>query len=421
MKTIAERIFENHLSDRGNAKAGDIVFAKVDRVMTMDHIASVSREIEALDMPLVDPDRFIVCPDHNVPANTIQAADSAAVGRAFCQKYKIKHYFEIGRGGICHLVVPEKGLLRPGELTVGTDSHTCTYGAFCVFSTGVGMQDAAVAMTTGELWFRVPESIKITFSGAKQPGVQGKDIMLGLLARLGVGGAIYKALEFTGPGLASLEISDRISISNMAVEMGAKTALFETDRILAEYFENIHGVSLSESQTFFTTEDEAYEKVVDFDLDTLGPLVAVPDLPENVRTVNELRGVRIDQAFVGSCSNGTFEDMRMAAEVLKDKKIADRVRMIVLPGTQEVYLRMLKEDITQIFVEAGAVVGPPTCGPCSGTHMGLLADGEVCVATINRNFVARMGSAGSRVYLANPAVVAASAIRGEICAPGEPG
>jgi 3-isopropylmalate/(R)-2-methylmalate dehydratase large subunit len=419
MKTISERIFENHIAGGGKVCAGDIIFAKIDRVMTMDHIASVSQEIDALDMPILNPDRFIVCPDHNVPANSIPAANNAAIGRAFCKKYGIKNYFEIGRGGICHLVVPEQGLLRPGELAVGTDSHSCTYGAFCVLSTGVGMQDAAAALVTGELWFRVPESIKIVITGTKQPYVQGKDIMLGLLARLGVGGAIYRALEFTGPGLESMSITDRISVSNMAVEMGAKTALFETDEVLRAYFEKNHQVQLSESQMFFVAEDEAYENVITFDIDMLGPLVAVPDLPENAKPVEAVRGIHIDQAFLGSCSNGSFEDMVMAADVLRGKKIAGGVRMIVLPGTQQVYLRMLREGIAQVFIEAGAIIGPPTCGPCSGTHFGLLADGEVCVATINRNYTARMGSVSSKVYLANPAVVAASAVKGEICAPGE--
>ena len=398
-------------------KAGDIVFARVDRVMTMDHIASVAKEIESLGMDLIEPDRLIVSPDHNVPAHNIPSANSAAIGRAFCKKHGIRHYFEVGRGGICHLLVPEKGLIRPGELVIGTDSHTCTYGAFCVFSTGVGMQEAAVTMTTGELWFRVPESFKIVLTGAKRPYVQGKDVMLKLLSLLQVDGAIYKALEFTGPGLAALTIPDRISISNMAVEMGAKTALFETDTILRQYFEKTHGVALGEDQIFFAAPDEAYEKVIHFDLDTLSPMVAVPPLPSNGRPASEVKGVRIDQAFLGSCSNGSFEDMQIAADVLRGKKVYGDVRMIVLPGTQQIYLRMLKEGLAQVFLEAGAVVGPATCGPCSGTHMGLLADNEVCVATINRNFVARMGSPTSKVYLANPAVVAASAIKGEICLP----
>lgn len=272
-------------------------------------------------------------------------------------------------------------------------------------------------MTTGELWFRVPESFKIVLTGMKKPNVQGKDVMLALLALLGVDGAIYKSLEFTGPGLASMSITDRISISNMVVEMGAKSALFETDEILQEYFIETHGVTLKEDQMYFVAPDDSYEKIVRFDLGELSPMVAVPPLPSNAKPASEIKGVRIDQAFVGSCSNGCFEDMQMAADVLRGKKVHKDVRMIVLPGTQQVYLRMIREGLAAVFVEAGAIVGPPTCGPCSGTHMGLLADGEVCVASINRNFVARMGSPTSQVYLANPAVVAASAITGEICLP----
>ena len=416
MKTITQQIFSTHTAD-GTAETDSIVFAHVDRVMTMDHISSMADEFDALGRALIDPDRFIVVPDHHVPANTAAAATNAAKGRKFCKENHIKHYYEIGRGGICHLLVPEKGLIRPGEIAIGTDSHTCTYGAFGAFATGVGMQDVAVAMTTGDLWFRIPRAYKVVLTGKKKPHVYGKDVILQLIRTLGVDGALYKALEFTGPGLKELTMAERISICNMAVEMGAKNAIFETDDVLQDYFVKTHGIALSKEQLFFTADDAAYERVISLDLSELVPLVALPPLPSNAVPVADAGAVRIDQAFIGSCSNGSFEDMQIAAAVLCGKKIHSDVRLIVLPGTQQIFSRMAQAGLVNMLIDAGAIVGPPTCGPCSGTHMGMLGEGEVCIATTNRNFVARMGSATSKVYLANPAVVAASALAGQISAP----
>lgn len=417
MSTICHQIILNHCAQTVDAMPGDIVFADVDRVITMDTVSNVKRAVERLGMGVNFPDKMVIVFDHHVPPCNTVVAQSEREARLYFEH--IKHFYDIGRGGICHLVVPEKGLCFPGDLIVGTDSHACTYGAFGCMSTGIGYDDAAVALAAGKLWLKIPTAYKIILNGHKNNYVCGKDIALKIVSLVGVGGAIYKSLEFTGNALKGLKISDRISICNMAVEMGAKTAIFETDEVTEAYYRETHKREIGKERMFMAGRDEEYEKTIQLDISAIPPLVAVPDLPSNVREVGMIEAVRVDQVVVGSCSNGTIDDMRMAANVIKGHEVQKKVRMIVLPGTQQVLRQMIQEGLADIFLEAGAILGPPTCGPCSGNHFGLLADGEVCVATTNRNFTARMGSPSSKVYLTNPAVAAASAVKGEICHPEE--
>lgn len=417
MSTICHQIICNHCSEENEVRTGNIVFADIDRIVNMDTVSNVKKSVERLGKGVNFPDKMVIVFDHHVPPCNTIVAQAEREARLFFKD--IKNFYDIGRGGICHLVVPEEGLCLPGDLIVGTDSHSCTYGAFGCMATGIGYDDAAVALAIGKLWLRIPEAYKIIVSGYKNEYVCGKDIALELVRQVGVGGAIYKSLEFTGSGLKNLDISDRISICNMAVEMGAKTAIFETDDVIKKYFQDVHKILIGKNRVFHVGQDNDYERIIHLDISAISPLVAVPDLPSNVKKVKEIESVKIDQAVIGSCSNGTIDDMRMAANVIRGHKIQRNVRMIVLPGTQQILRQMIKEGIADTFIEAGAILGPPTCGPCSGNHFGLLADGEVCIATTNRNFTARMGSPKSEVYLANPAVVAASAIKGAICHPEE--
>jgi 3-isopropylmalate/(R)-2-methylmalate dehydratase large subunit len=414
--TMTERIFQRHCPQQP-VRSGDIVFAEVDLVTATDAVLDIAVELERLGMGVKYPDRLAIVPDHHVPSENVKEANGAKAAREFARRFK--NFIDVGRGGIGHLAIPEAGLCHPGDIIIGLDSHTCTYGAFSAFGTGMGGADAAIALATGKIWFRVPEAYKIVLSGQKGRYVQGKDIMLSLIAHIGVDGAIYKALEFCGPALPGLGISDRVTICNMAVETGAKAGFFEADEVTTAYFKDTHGYHIPEENLRAVGIDSAYGKVIAVDVSTLEPLVALPSLPSNVTPASQVRDARIDQAFIGSCNNGNIEDMRMAAEVLRGRRIAPGVRMIVLPGTQRVMKDMIREGLVGIFIDAGALVGPPTCGPCSGTHMGILAAGEACVSTTNRNFVGRMGSPESSVYLANPAVAAASAVKGEICDPRE--
>lgn len=331
--TICQRILQKHCSGKP-LKVGDIIFADVDLIMATDGFAGIIRQINKLGLEPKYLDRFVAVVDHHVPANTAQAANTAYAGRQFALASGMKYYFDVGRGGIGHHVIPEAGLCKPGQLIIGADSHSCTYGAFGAFATGIGGADAAVAIATGKLWFKVPEAYKIVFTGKKGPYIQGKDLILLLISMLGVDGAVYKALEFTGDAIEDLNISDRITISNMVVEMGAKAGIFETDEVTRDYFLNTHNYIIPEQDFYKAGEDEAYEKVINIDISSLEPLVALPDLPSNAASAKECKGIKVNQAFIGSCTNGRIEDMRMAADIIRGRKVHRNVRLIVLPGTQ---------------------------------------------------------------------------------------
>ena len=361
-----------------------------------------------------DNEKIALVMDHFAPNKDIKAAEQCKQCRDFANKYDIKHYYDVGDMGVEHALLPEKGLIAPGELIIGADSHTCTYGAFGAFSTGVGSTDMAAAMATGEVWFKVPSAIKFNLKGKLKNNVSGKDVILHIIGSIGVDGALYKSMEFSGEGLNSLTMDDRACISNMAIECGAKNGIFPVDDITLEY---VKGRSEREYKVFEADADAEYERTITIDLSTLKSTVAFPHLPENTKTFDEIDRIDIDQVVIGSCTNGRMEDMRVAAEILKGKKVADGVRVIVIPATQTIYLNCVKEGLVEAFIEAGAIVSTPTCGPCLGGHMGILASGERAVSTSNRNFVGRMGHTKSEIYLASPAVAAASAIKGYIADP----
>lgn len=413
--TITEKIFNNHC-DGKTVKPGSILFAHIDLAMGTDATMPIAiKEFLKTGRKVFDPSKIVLVQDHFVPAKDIASSNYSREMRLFAREHGIENYFELGRGGICHHIVPDSGLCYPGDLIVGADSHTCTYGAFGSFATGVGSTDLAAAMATGKLWFKVPGSIKVVLTGKKNRYVQGKDIILKLISMLGVDGATYKALEFTGAGLKGLDMADRITMCNMAIEAGAKTGIFGVDEITADYFKKFEGGR--EVFRLKADEDAEYEQEIELCISDIEPLVAEPYLPSKVRPASALKGIEIDQAFIGSCTNGRIEDMRQAAMILANSRVHPRVRLIVIPGTQEILKTMAREGLVETFVASGATISSPTCGPCLGGHMGVLADNEVCIATSNRNFVGRMGSTSSRVFLANAAVVAASAVKGEICHP----
>ncbi|MGN0997836.1 MAG: 3-isopropylmalate dehydratase large subunit, partial [Candidatus Ventricola sp.] len=363
-----------------------------------------------------DPEKIVLTPDHFVPNKDIKSATMAKQLREFARAHSITHYYEVGRVGIEHALLPEQGLVAPGEVIIGADSHTCTYGAVGAFSTGVGSTDMAVGMATGECWFKVPEAVKVVLTGKLKPWVSGKDVILHLIGEIGVDGALYQSLEFTGDGVRELNMDSRLTIANMAIEAGAKNGIFPVDDVCRAY--------LSERVTrewtaFEPDEDAEYAKTVTIDLSTLDMTVSLPHLPENARPARECGDLAIDQVVIGSCTNGRISDMRVAAQILKGRKVAERVRCIVIPGTQQVVKTCLAEGLVDIFIDAGAIFTMPTCGPCLGGFCGVLADGERAVSTTNRNFVGRMGHTGSEIILASPAVAAASAIMGRVATPEE--
>lgn len=417
-KPMTEQVFMAH-SGEARLTPGQIIFAKVDCILATDGFAGILRSVEEIGGTPVAIDRFVAVADHHVPANTAQAADTARAGRLLAEKFQMKHFYDVGRGGVCHHILPEIGMVHPGDLIIGGDSHTVTHGAFGAFATGLGGADAAVAVATGELWFMVPGSFKVILHGKKQPYVQGKDIILTLIGMLGVDGAVYKAIDFTGPALGELTIADRVTMSNMVVEMGAKAGIFEVDVVTEAYFADTHGYDIPAERRLRAGDDDQYERVISLDISSIEPVVAAPDLPSNTLAVRAARVVAIDQAVLGSCTNGRLEDMRIAAAILRGQRIDPRVRLIVVPGTQRMYRQMIDEGLVATFLEAGAIVGPPGCGPCCGVHMGMLGDGETCLSCTNRNFAGRMGSPKASVYLGNPAIVAASAIAGVITHPEE--
>lgn len=415
--TITEKILAAH-AGKERVAPGELINARVDLVLSNDITAPVAikefNKIGAADV--YDRERIALVPDHFTPNKDIKSAEQAKAIREFAREHEIVNYFEIGAMGIEHCLLPEQGLVGPGDLVIGADSHTCTYGALGAFSTGMGSTDIAAAMALGETWLKVPESIKFVFEGELKPWVGGKDLILRVIGDIGVDGALYRAMEFTGPTIENLSMDGRFSMCNMAIEAGAKNGIVPPDEITRAYVE---GRCKRPYRFYQSDPDAAYAKVYKYDASKIEPQVAFPHLPENSRAVSEAGNIEIDQSVIGSCTNGRIEDLRIAAKVLKGKKVHKNVRLIVLPGTQEIYLQALGEGIIEALVRAGAAVSTPTCGPCLGGHMGILAKGERCISTTNRNFVGRMGHPESEVYLSNPAVAAASAILGRIAGPWE--
>ncbi|MBQ6713265.1 MAG: 3-isopropylmalate dehydratase large subunit, partial [Selenomonadales bacterium] len=391
--------------------------SKVDLVLGNDITAPPAiKEFEKIGRPVFDREKIALVPDHFAPNKDIKSAGMAKTMREFAKKHQIKHYFEVGRMGIEHVILPEKGLVAPGEVIIGADSHTCTYGAVGAFATGVGSTDMGAAMATGDTWFKVPSTIKVELTGSLPKWVCGKDVILTLIGMIGVDGARYQALEFAGEGVKSLTMTDRLTISNMAIEAGAKNGIFPVDEITMEY---ITGRVTKPYEIVEADADAEYASVVTIDLSALKPVVALPHLPENVKNVEDVGKIKIDQVVIGSCTNGRIEDLEQAAEILKGKKVHDDVRAIIIPGSQHVYMEAMKRGYIETFIEANAIVSTPTCGPCLGGYMGILAAGERAVSTTNRNFRGRMGHVDSEVYLAGPSVAAASAVAGRIAEPKE--
>jgi len=398
-------------------RAGELLMCKLDLVLGNDITAPVAiNEFHRMGaVKVFDPAKIALIPDHFVPNKDIKAATLAKQMREFARAQHIVHYYEVGRVGIEHALLPEQGIVAPGEVIIGADSHTCTYGAVGAFSTGVGSTDMAVGMATGECWFKVPEAVKVVLTGKMKPWVSGKDVILHLIGEIGVDGALYQSLEFTGDGVKEIPMDGRLTIANMAIEAGAKNGIFPVDDVCREY---LKGRVTREWTTFEADPDAEYSRTVTINLDELDMTVSLPHLPENTRPARECRQT-IDQVVIGSCTNGRISDMRVAAQILKGHKVSDHVRCIVIPGTQQVVKDCLKEGLVDIFIDAGAIFTMPTCGPCLGGFCGVLADGERAVSTTNRNFVGRMGHTGSEIILASPAVAAASAIMGRVATPEE--
>lgn len=413
--TMTQKILADH-AGLDKVTAGQLIEARLDMVLGNDVTSPVAiNEMNRFGKTSVfDKSRIALVMDHFTPNKDIQSAENCKQVREFAKKNDILHYYDVGNMGIEHALLPEQGIVTCGDCVIGADSHTCTYGALGAFSTGVGSTDMAAGMVTGKAWFKVPSAIKVVITGKKAPYISGKDIVLHLIGRIGVDGALYKSLEFTGDGIKELSMDDRLCIANMAIECGAKNGIFPVDDVTLAY---VNGRSEREYKIYKADDDAEYDSVVEIDISTLKPTVACPHLPENTKAVDELGKIEIDQVVIGSCTNGRMEDMRTAAEILKGKKVAKGVRCIVIPATQSIYLQCIKEGLAEIFVEAGAIVSTPTCGPCLGGHMGILAAGEKAVSTSNRNFVGRMGHTKSEIYLASPAVAAASAVAGYIADP----
>ncbi len=397
-------------------EAGQLIEAKLDLVLGNDITTPVAiTEFEKAGFTQVfDKDKIAIVLDHYTPCKDIKSAQLCKQAREFAHKHQITNFFDVGQMGVEHALLPEKGLTAPGEVIIGADSHTCTYGALGAFSTGVGSTDMAAGMATGLLWFKVPSAIKVTLKGRLQPHVSGKDVILHLIGEIGVDGALYQSLEFAGEGVSSLTMDDRFTISNMAIEAGGKNGIFPVDEKTMEY---INGRVSRPCEAFAADPDAIYDREVVIDLDKLEPTVALPHLPENTKVVSEVAGTPINQVVIGSCTNGRIGDLRIAAAIMKGKKVADNVRCVVIPATQAIVLQAMEEGLIQTFIEAGAAVSTPTCGPCLGGHMGVMAEGERTVSTTNRNFVGRMGHTTSEIILASSAVAAASAIAGCVADP----
>jgi 3-isopropylmalate/(R)-2-methylmalate dehydratase large subunit len=416
-KTISEKILADH-AGKPEVFPDELVEVRIDFANGNDITAPLAIEAfrRAGARKVFDRERISLVPDHFVPNKDIASAVQARVLREFAKEFDLPYYFEVGRMGIEHALLPEQGLVLPGDVVIGADSHTCTYGALGAFATGVGSTDLGAAMITGRIWFKVPPSIKFVFNGKLRPWVGGKDLILHTIGQIGVDGARYRAMEFTGEVIDRLPMSDRFSMCNMAIEAGAKVGIITPDSITEAYV----STRAKRPYKFYKSDpNAAYEAVYDWDVSNLEPVVALPHSPQNVKQVTEMERTPIDQVVIGSCTNGRLEDLRVAAQVMKGRKVARGVRCIVIPATQQIYLEAMEEGLLEIFIEAEAAVSTPTCGPCLGGHMGILAPGESAVATTNRNFVGRMGHVESKVYLSNPAVAAASAILGRIAHPEE--
>ena len=418
--TMTQKILASH-AGLESVTAGQLIEANLDLTLANDITGPVAiREMEKAGFEHVfDKNKIALVMDHFAPNKDIKSAEQCLTCRNFSGKHEIVNFFDVGQMGIEHALLPEKGLVGPGELIIGADSHTCTYGALGAFSTGVGSTDLAAGMATGKAWFRVPSAIKFNLTGSLPKYVSGKDVILHIIGKIGVDGALYRSMEFAGDGVASLTMDDRFTICNMAIEAGAKNGIFPVDEKAIAYMKE-H--SKRPYTAYEADEDAVYEAEYTIDLSTLEPTVAFPHLPENTKTISEIgEPVVVDQSVIGSCTNGRIDDLRVAAQILKGRKVKKGLRCIVIPATQAIYLQAMEEGLLKIFIEAGAVVSTPTCGPCLGGYMGILAAGERCISTTNRNFVGRMGHVESEVYLASPAVAAASAVTGYICAPEELG
>ena len=415
--TMTEKILAKH-AGIDVVKPGQLINCKLDMVLANDVTAPPAiKEFEKIGKPVFDNTKIALVPDHFTPNKDIKSAGLAKIVRDFAHKHNIVNYFEIGRVGIEHVILPEKGIVAPGMVTIGADSHTCTYGALGGFSTGVGSTDLGVALATGEAWFKVPETIKVNITGKKPKYICGKDVMLTLIGMIGVDGALYKALEFAGEGVKELNMTDRLTIANMAIEAGAKNGIFPVDDETLNY---IKDRVTKPYEIVEADSDATYCQTVEINLSELKPIVAFPHLPENTHTVESIKEpITIDQVVIGSCTNGRLEDLSIAASILKGHKVHPNVRCIIIPGSQQVYLDAIHNGYVDTFIEAGAAVSTPTCGPCLGAHMGIMTAGERCVSTTNRNFRGRMGHVDSEVYLASPYVAAASAILGKIATPEE--
>jgi 3-isopropylmalate/(R)-2-methylmalate dehydratase large subunit len=420
--TITEKILAEHAGLK-KAVPGQLVEAALDLILANDITAPIAiNEFGKLGIDRVwDKNRIVLVPDHFTPNKDIKSAQQAKYVRDFAHKMDIKNYFEVGEMGIEHALLPETGLSLPGDLIIGADSHTCTYGALGAFSTGVGSTDFACAMATGKAWFKVPESLKFVLKGKPGEWVSGKDIILKIIGDIGVDGARYMAMEFSGEGIGNLSMDGRFTIANMAIEAGGKNGIFHVDEKTREYVKTAakSGRRKDTYSEFESDTDASYKEIYEYDLAGIEPQVAFPHLPENTKNISDVKNITIDQVVIGSCTNGRLEDLRTAAAILKDKKVKKGLRLLVFPATQKIYLDALKEGLIETLVSAGAAVSTPTCGPCLGGHMGILSEGERAVSTTNRNFVGRMGHKKSEVYLASPAVAAASAVAGIIVAPDQ--
>ncbi|MEI7641325.1 MAG: 3-isopropylmalate dehydratase large subunit [bacterium] len=414
---IAEKILAAK-SGKKHVEPGELVIADVDMVLANDITAPLAiSEFKAAGATKVfDRTKISLVPDHFTPNKDIKSAEQAKILRNFADEQKLTHYYEQGQCGIEHALLPEKGVVVAGDLVIGADSHTCTYGALGAFATGVGSTDAAFAMMTGKAWFKIPQTIKFIYKGKLQKWVSAKDLILYTIGDIGVDGALYKAMEFAGPVIEKLSIEGRMTMSNMAIEAGGKVGITAPDDITVEFMK---GRAEHKWKMFASDKDAKYEKVIEYDCSKIEPQVAFPHLPENTKPISKVGNIKIDQSVIGSCTNGRIEDLRVAAKIMKGNKVNSRVRCLIFPGTQMIYLQAIKEGIVETLVKAGCVFSPPTCGPCLGGHMGILAKGEVAIATTNRNFVGRMGSPESFVYLSSPAIAAASAIAGKILSPEE--
>jgi 3-isopropylmalate dehydratase, large subunit len=415
--TMSQKILAKHAGFK-EVHTGELIMANLDMVLGNDITSPVAiKEFNKIGAKNVfNKDKISLVPDHFTPNKDIKAAEQCKMVRNFAKEYDITNYFEVGQMGIEHVILPEKGLVAPGELIIGADSHTCTYGAVGAFSTGVGSTDMAAGMMSGKAWFKVPPAIKFILKNKPAKWISGKDIILHIIGMIGVDGALYKSMEFSGDGVKHLSMDSRLCICNMAIEAGAKNGIFPVDDITREFLSD----KVSREFTAFDADEDAqYDEIYEIDLSALKPTVSFPHLPENTHTIDEIDEIVIDQVVIGSCTNGRIEDMRLACRILEGRKVNKNVRTIFFPGSQKIYLQMIREGITEKLVEAGAVVSTPTCGPCLGGHMGILAEGERCVSTTNRNFVGRMGHVKSEVYLASPVVAAASAVLGRIASPEE--